>query len=123
MKTRMIFFFFFRNCPMTALFWYNTKSVFSSFPVSAIDDFFSGDIYESFRVGVCWFQKHKYICPFSIFMYLFTVKSTVPNENPDIFYILGLKCFFLLNGHYQNIFIFSQIMNYCMYSSLNPLGR
>ena len=48
---------------MTVLFWYISKSVLSSFPVSVLDilEFFLNAI---FRVGICWFQKYIYICPF-----------------------------------------------------------
>ena len=33
-----------------------------SYPVSAVNYFFQGIIYAILLNGVCWFQKHTYIC-------------------------------------------------------------
>ena len=50
---------------MNELFWDITKSVFSSFLVFTVHDFFSEDIFDFFnaffRVGICWFLKHIYV--------------------------------------------------------------
>ena len=58
------FLYFFFHYPITMLFWYISKRVFSSFPVSAAHQFFQGTFFKVFflaifRVGVCWFQTAK----------------------------------------------------------------
>ena len=64
------FFFFFFN-PRTLLFWYISKSVFSSLLVSAVHDFFQGILLKFynaiFRVRICWFQDlYVYVqCPYT----------------------------------------------------------
>ena len=60
---------------MAVLFWYISKSVFSSLPVSAVHEFFPGDIFDFILIPFsvsefAGFKKHIYV----YILYIYTYK-------------------------------------------------